>query len=376
MTGGAFGPVRDDGGLGGAERIAAHCPTKGDAVSRPTSVTVVIPTYERAALLPRAIDSVRETAAAAGAPVRIFVIDNASKKDPRPALQDRYGSEVRVVINERNLGMTGNWNRCREVAEADAADAWLMLEDDNLLDIDYLPVALAALETNPSCAWFHSAVTEFDDHGNERTWRPWSATALHPTTGPVTADDEIGWAFNIQIKASALLVRRCEATRGLPRYHEPHYFAHDVSGLCGLALAGGGWYSERPLMRYYVNPVGATTSARSTPLLVLAEMLRALRHNVEALVAQRRIPDATWCQAASKAPIDRLMLSVTSLHGPLVGRLAEVRDLLTAVLSCRRGELQGRAGTLARWAGPLAWPIARLVGRQLTRLERDSRYRR
>jgi GT2 family glycosyltransferase len=91
----------------------------------PLPVTVVIPAYERAALLPRALGSVgAQTRAAA----ETIVVDDGSSDDSA-AVAEQLGA--RVIRHERNLGVSAARNTALEsathdwVAFLDADDEWL-----------------------------------------------------------------------------------------------------------------------------------------------------------------------------------------------------------------------------------------------------------
>jgi glycosyltransferase involved in cell wall biosynthesis len=101
-------------------------------MSSPLPVTVVIPAYERAALLPRALASV---AAQTRSPAEVIVVDDGSRDDSA-AVAERLGA--RVIRHERNQGVSAARNTALEaatgewVAFLDTDDEWLPNHLDRL----------------------------------------------------------------------------------------------------------------------------------------------------------------------------------------------------------------------------------------------------
>ncbi|MGI9141987.1 MAG: glycosyltransferase family 2 protein [Fluviibacter sp.] len=108
-------------------------------------ISVVIPTYNRADLLDKAIASVL---AQHGNDYEVVISDNCST-DQTPAVVEKYlaDSRVRYSRNESNIGMVGNWKKAiRELATCE----WFLLlsDDDYLLESDFLTKAAAAIRAH------------------------------------------------------------------------------------------------------------------------------------------------------------------------------------------------------------------------------------
>lgn len=95
--------------------------------ARPT-VSVVIPCYNAARTILRAVDSVR---AQDSAPTEIIVVDDASTDGSRDVLAAKAGKEVRVIYLDRNQGAAAARNAGIEASSGefisflDADDEWL-----------------------------------------------------------------------------------------------------------------------------------------------------------------------------------------------------------------------------------------------------------
>ena len=98
-------------------------------VTRP-SLTIAIPTYNRAQNLRLLLSTLERELAGLGDRVRVLVNDNCSTDDT-PEITDDFARRVpgtRVVRHASNLGPDENFCRC--VAEADADYFWLIGDDD------------------------------------------------------------------------------------------------------------------------------------------------------------------------------------------------------------------------------------------------------
>jgi glycosyltransferase involved in cell wall biosynthesis len=109
-------------------------------------VTVGIPTYNRAPLLLRAIESVLRQS---HRNVEVFVSDNASSDGTDRACQALSDPRLRYVRQPANRGPTANFN----AALAGATGEYFMwLSDDDWLDPDYVARCLEVLLRNPTVA--------------------------------------------------------------------------------------------------------------------------------------------------------------------------------------------------------------------------------
>ncbi len=111
-------------------------------------ISVIIPTYNRASTLPRALDSVlAQTHQAA----EIIIIDDGSTDQTRSLIEQRY-PQIKL-IRQSNKGVSAARNSGIKVAQTD----WIALLDS---DDDWLPNKLAAIgqahDDHPQQLLFHS----------------------------------------------------------------------------------------------------------------------------------------------------------------------------------------------------------------------------
>lgn len=134
--------------LGERDDVASALVAQGADRTSPF-VTIAITTYKRYDLIVEAIESA--LAQVFDRPYEIIVLDNdpestgcARLMQTVPALSTR---NFRYFVNGENLGVFGNFNRCIRLARAE----WLtILNDDDLLDPEYLKLMFAEIDRDPS----------------------------------------------------------------------------------------------------------------------------------------------------------------------------------------------------------------------------------
>lgn len=133
-------------------------------MSAPT-VSVMIPNYNYGRFV---CEAVRSALDQTGVDLEVCVVDNASTDDSVARLREAFGGEprVRVVVNETNLGIKGNFVRCFELALGEHVS--ILCADDMLLP-GHLARALAFYAAHPEVDYLHTGYTWADEHlGNER----------------------------------------------------------------------------------------------------------------------------------------------------------------------------------------------------------------
>lgn len=132
--------------------------------SKPT-ITVAIPSYNKERYIERCLDSILLEKDQIN---QIILVDNCST-DNTFNLAKKYGLAIQCYKNEKNLGMSGNWNRCIELCKTD----WLMIlhADDELLP-GAINQYIDFINSYPSVRLIHAnsyAITEGD--GKKQLWQ-------------------------------------------------------------------------------------------------------------------------------------------------------------------------------------------------------------
>lgn len=131
-------------------------------------VAVVIPTFNRAGLLPRAVDSA--LAQTAVAQCDIIVVDDGSSDDT-PKVAARYGDRIRYV-RQANAGLAAARNAG---IAATTSEFIAFLDDDDLLMPDSVERRLVAFARWPEVALVAGGVA---DRGEDGTVRPRALPAV------------------------------------------------------------------------------------------------------------------------------------------------------------------------------------------------------
>ncbi len=128
----------------------------GDAQPR---LTVLLPTYNRASLLPRAIESVLGQT---HAELALLISDNASEDDTESVCAAYVARDQRVRYHRQpvNRGPIENFNWLLAQPRTEFS---LMLADDDWLDGDYVERCLAIIEADPTLSIVTGATRYHED---------------------------------------------------------------------------------------------------------------------------------------------------------------------------------------------------------------------
>jgi glycosyltransferase involved in cell wall biosynthesis len=149
-------------------------------------VSICIPTYNRAGMVGKAIDS----ALAQTYPnIEVLVVDNASQ-DAIEALVATY-SDIRVKFfkNTQNLGLFGNFNRCIELAQGKYIH---ILHSDDYIDPKFTETCIGFLEAHPDVAMTFGSVQPVVDGIGPKN---------KPTSPPVVYDVPEGFRKILEVRS-------------------------------------------------------------------------------------------------------------------------------------------------------------------------------
>src|SRR4051812_17078442 len=220
-------------------------------------VTVFIPTYNRARLLPHAISGVLEQTYDE---FKLIVSDNAST-DETPQVIRRYDDpRLEYVRQPENLGLLGNHNWFLEQVDSDYA---LILPDDDLVYPTLLERTVAELDSRPDAGMAHAAFDVIDEDGSVLLSHVNWTYGLESTS--VESSDEFikeSMRWSCRVCASTALMR----TSALPsdRMSADDFPAVDFG--MWLRMAAAGWefaYLDETLGAYRIH--GASHSAAFGP---------------------------------------------------------------------------------------------------------------
>ncbi|SEP64111.1 Glycosyl transferase family 2 [Lentzea xinjiangensis] len=124
-----------------------------------TMIDIMLPYYGDVSLMQAAVQSVRSQADPGW---RLTVVDDTTEPTVPGWFESLADERIRYFRNERNLGVTGNFNRCLDLAEH---ELMTMLGADDLLLPNYVGTVLAAYRAHPGVGMIQPGVAVIDEHG-------------------------------------------------------------------------------------------------------------------------------------------------------------------------------------------------------------------
>lgn len=172
-------------------------------------VSVCIPTYNYAAFLPEAIESILTQRFT---DFELIIIDDNSTDDTRAVIQ-RYleqDSRIRFSVNSVNLGMVENWNLC--LAEARGEYIKFIFGDDLLDSPDTLGRMTALLDAHSSVSLVCSARHLIDENSRQLRVESHFETGIMPGTDII--NQVLTMKCNVIGEPSVTMFRKAQASRG------------------------------------------------------------------------------------------------------------------------------------------------------------------
>lgn len=256
------------------------------AVERNGRVTVVLPTCNRAALLPRAIETALGQTAAARCD--IVVVDDGST-DATPAVAARYAGRVRY-IRQRNAGLGAARNAA---IRAQPNEFVALLDDDDLWLPDKLARQLAAAARWPAAVLIAGrTLNQYADGRREPRPIPPIPLAQPADLAPALFESNF-------LPPSSVLIRR-QALLDVGLFHRRLLGVEDNHMWVRLACRGPMVFLDAPVAVYSVATPGALSNDR------MAMLVRQLRARYLLQDQLRRRPDcrARWRRGLARCLTD------------------------------------------------------------------------
>ena len=99
----------------------------------------------------------------------VVVIDNGSKINEARIIEDKYRGLIKTIRNHINLGFVGGMNRGIRYSLKNDADYILLLNNDIIVDKEFLTELVDVAEVNPNAAMFGPKIY---DYHNPRRYSP------------------------------------------------------------------------------------------------------------------------------------------------------------------------------------------------------------
>jgi glycosyltransferase involved in cell wall biosynthesis len=212
--------------------------------------SVCIPTYNAAAYLPEAIDSVL---AQTFGDFELLICDDASTDNTAKLVAGYHDERIRYIGFSENLGQSGNFNRCIDEAQG---ENWTLLSADDRFLPEFLERAHAALTEQPDADFFIAGYRRVDAGGSVLGEnRPWPSPRVVPVGGFL---EELlqGSVFH----TLTLVVRR-ELLRRVGHFRDDVRWGHDWDWVLRLVAQGAGVYWPELLADYREHDASGTAEA-------------------------------------------------------------------------------------------------------------------
>lgn len=124
--------------------VNSKCVVKG-SINNP-EISIFIPTYKRTDTIVETIKSALNQIGKIN--YEVVIVNNdpeGDKSDTRDFIRSFYDKHIYYYINEKNIGLCGNWNRGLELCRAEYV---AMIHDDDMLSPWFLSSMMRAIEEN------------------------------------------------------------------------------------------------------------------------------------------------------------------------------------------------------------------------------------
>ena len=217
---------------------------------RDALVSVCIPVYNGEQTIEKTIESVLKQTYKN---LEIVVLDNCSTDNTREVVSSFDDARLKLVVNERNLGMMGNWNRCFDYA---SGKYMIIMCADDIITSDCIGIKVSALEKYQDAVLAFSASLVIDDNGKVIHSR-------HPFKKSIVADGNKMAHYslkrhNIFAEPSNVVFRR-EMAEKAGRFDEDIIYSVDWAYWMNLVILGKAIYIDKELTWYRVSALNETS---------------------------------------------------------------------------------------------------------------------
>ena len=212
------------------------------------TVSVLVPTYNGAAHIGPAVDSVL---AQRGVDLELIVVDDHSTDGTADIVEGFRDPRIRVVRNPSRLGAEGNWNRAFELATGKYIK---LLPQDDLLHPGSLAAQVAALEADAdeTIALVFGGRDIIGPTGRTLARRGFTAAAPGRIAAATLLRQCVRRGTNVIGEPGAVLFRRSLAQR-VGRFDGQQGFVIDLDYWFRLLAHGDAWYVAQAVSSFRVS---------------------------------------------------------------------------------------------------------------------------
>jgi len=191
------------------------------------TITVVIPTFNRSALLSRAIESVRGQTYPHW---KLLVVDNASPDDTAAVVAEAMQQDSRIGYHrhDENIGMLANWEFA--ISRVDTDYFSLLCDDDYLLP-EFFQAAVREIARHPGIGLCFGVTNVVDDDGKHLSVAPNEmATGYYPAGAGAAA------MMTLQHPATPAIVFRTACLKAVGGFDRRSLYVADLDMILRVAF--------------------------------------------------------------------------------------------------------------------------------------------
>jgi glycosyltransferase involved in cell wall biosynthesis len=292
-------------------------------------VSVCIPTYNGAAFVAEAIESVL---AQDGVDIEVVVVDDGSDDATLEIVRSVPDSRIQVHRNAARRGIPGNWNRCLEVATGEFVSVF---HQDDLMLPGNLESKVGMLAGDPGMSFVHSAIELLVEPSAVDEGGYWVDRSDHDFTAEGADYFRKLYLSDNLICAPAVVARR-RCLLDLGGFDEDLGFTPDYEMWLRLCVEGRVGFLSRPLIRYRWHGGNASLEFRgkSGPDEVKRARQQAARHYATR-TGRREEGEVLLGAAEALARLENQAAALDRSRALLAGELERLRAEMDEV---RRGE--------------------------------------
>ena len=320
-------------------------------MSNSPRVTVVIPTYNRAAILHETLQSVL---AQSISNYKVFIVDDGSTDNTRQVVESFEDQRFVYYRHSHNIGP--NYNLRYGLNNSDT-EFVAFLSDDDVMVPDHLAIALEALDTFPQAAYYASFPVRFGRGEDEVFEPPTILKTPQPLTyiPPSQAVDFLG----MDTPGMAHFVARECAIRNITYWDSQEFLPTDILIMPQMMIQGGFVFGNRPTTRVRLH--GATVSnVPGTKGSVRFNLMvwSSIRYTIQLLLKKKLCTINDIVQHGLKSPryyqVIPLVLAMGSLHNAMEFQRAAHRIFATRQDMDTQSERFRLARRIGFWAIPFS----------------------
>lgn len=230
------------------------------------TVSVCIPTYNRAHYLPYTLETILNQTFV---DFELVICDDCSTDNTAQVVASFKDSRIRYMRNQRNLGIPGNLNRCVELAQGKYVAIY---HDHDLYEPTILEESVDLLDRYPNMGYVATGSKFIDQQGYCRICRPINFPACISRPGMAKV---LFSSFASPVGAWSLVRRQCYELEGV--YSPSAGFLSDVDLWIRLSAKYDVGFIAKPLVQLMVREESHPYAGIAWELVLLNYQIR-IRH--------------------------------------------------------------------------------------------------